>query len=124
MCWLLARDEHGLSISAEQAKERGESCKGDAERLRTPVCKALVQFMKMRHFSKEELAKYNGKNGSLTYIAYNGKVYDLSGSLVWRNGNHKFAHNAGQDLTDSLRQAPHSEIKLKRFPVVGRVRED
>ena len=78
----------------------------------------------MREFSKEELAKYDGKNGSITYIAYKGKVYDLSGSPVWHNGNHKFSHNAGQDLTDSLSQAPHSEIKLKRFPVVGRVMED
>jgi predicted heme/steroid binding protein len=32
----------------------------------------------MKTFSKEELAKNNGKNGSPAFIAYNGKVYDVT----------------------------------------------
>jgi len=34
----------------------------------------------MRTFNKNELAKYNGKNGTPAYIAYKGKVYDVSRS--------------------------------------------
>ncbi len=113
-----------MEYPESRLKDQEKAARVIPEKRKIPICRAPVQSIRMRAFSKEELAKYNGKNGSLTYIAYKGKGYDLSGSLVWHNGNHKFSHNAGQDLTDSLSQAPHSEIKLKRFPVVGRVRED
>ena len=51
---------------------------------------------KAKTFSKTELAKYDGKNGNKAYIAYNGKVYDVS--AIWVNGYH---HNlkAGTDIT-------------------------
>ena len=62
----------------------------------------------MKSFSKEELARYNGKNRAPAYIAYKGKVYDVSASFIWRDGRHQVIHNAGEDLTDSLEQAPHS----------------
>ena len=78
----------------------------------------------MKMFSKEELARYNGKNGAPAYIAYKGKVYDLSASFIWRNGRHQVLHNAGEDLTDSLEQAPHGVELLERFPVIGILRED
>ena len=78
----------------------------------------------MKRFSKEELARYNGKNGAPAYIAYKGKVYDLSASFIWRNGRHQVLHNAGEDLADSLEQAPHGVEMLERFPVIGILRED
>jgi len=78
----------------------------------------------MKRFSKEELARYNGKNGAPAYIAYKGKVYDVSASFIWRNGRHQVLHNAGEDLTDSLEQAPHGVEMLERFPVIGTLRED
>ena len=78
----------------------------------------------MKMFSKEELARYNGKNGAPAYIAYKGKVYDLSASFIWRNGRHQVLHNAGEDLTDSLEQAPHGVEMLERFPVIGTLHED
>ena len=78
----------------------------------------------MKRFSKEELARYNGKNGAPAYIAYKGKVYDLSASFIWRNGRHQVLHNAGEDLTDSLEQAPHGVEMLDRLPVIGILRED
>jgi predicted heme/steroid binding protein len=79
--------------------------------------------MKKRSFSKEELRQYNGKDGALVLIACKGKVYDVSRSFLWRNGNHQVLHNAGVDLTDSLEQAPHGEDFLERFPVVGTLQE-
>ena len=78
----------------------------------------------MKSFSKEELARYNGKNGAPAYIAYKGKVYDVSASFIWRDGRHQVVHNAGEDLTDSLEQAPHGVELLERFPVIGILLED
>ena len=78
----------------------------------------------MKSFSKEELARYNGKNGAPAYVAYKGKVYDVSASFIWRNGRHQVLHNAGLDLTNSLEQAPHGAAMLERFPVIGTLRED
>lgn len=78
----------------------------------------------MKSFSKEELARYNGKNGAPAYIAYKGKVYDVSASFIWRNGRHQVVHNAGEDLTDGLEQAPHGVEMLERLPVIGILRED
>jgi len=34
----------------------------------------------MKKFTKAELGKYNGKNGMPIFVAYQGKVYDVSGS--------------------------------------------
>ena len=78
----------------------------------------------MKSFSKEELARYNGKNGAPAYIAYKGKVYDASNSFQWKNGRHQVAHNAGEDLTDSLEQAPHGVEMLERLRVIGTLHED
>lgn len=78
----------------------------------------------LKEFSREELAKYNGKNGTPAYIAYNAKVYDVSGSSLWHSGNHQYRHQAGHDLTDSLRQAPHGDGMLERVPVIGTLRKD
>lgn len=80
--------------------------------------------MEMRRFTKEELAAYNGKNGMPAYIAYDGSVYDVSASFLWRDGRHQVLHHAGVDLTDSLDQAPHGADLLERFPVVGTLDED
>lgn len=78
----------------------------------------------MKKFKKEELATYDGKNGAPAYVAYNGKVYDVSGSFLWKNGNHQVFHSAGQDVTASLEQAPHGADLFERVPVVGILCED
>ena len=78
----------------------------------------------MKEFSREELARYAGKDGAPAYLGYKGKVYDVSESFLWRNGNHQFRHNAGHDLTESMRQAPHGEDMLERVPVIGALHED
>lgn len=78
----------------------------------------------MKSFSKEELAQYNGNNGAPAYVAYKGKVYDVLGSFLWRRGRHQVLHNAGQDLTDSIEQAPHGVEMLERFPMVGTLRQE
>ncbi len=72
----------------------------------------------MRIFTKEELKKYDGRNG-LTYIAYGGKVYDVSRSFLWKKGVHQVIHKPGCDLTEALKEAPHGTNMLERFPIVG-----
>jgi predicted heme/steroid binding protein len=75
--------------------------------------------MRKRRFTREELSRYNGKDGAPAFVAYKGVVYDVSGSFLWQKGSHQVLHHAGVDLTDSLEQAPHGEDVLDRFPVVG-----
>jgi predicted heme/steroid binding protein len=73
----------------------------------------------MKEFTKEELARYDGKKGRPAYIAYRGKVYDVSNSFLWRDGRHQVLHNAGQDLTEKLDHAPHGPDLLIKIPVIG-----
>jgi predicted heme/steroid binding protein len=72
----------------------------------------------MRVFTREELKNYDGTKG-VAYVAYNGKVYDVSRSYQWKKGVHQIRHHAGGDLTRALKQAPHTPDLLFRFPVVG-----
>lgn len=66
----------------------------------------------------EELKHYNGEDGQKAYIAYKGKVYDVTSSPLWKNGIHQKMHKAGNDLTDLLKNAPHGEEVFARFPII------
>jgi len=72
----------------------------------------------MRAFTREELKQYDGRDG-IAYIAYDGRVYDVSSSFQWQKGVHQVSHRAGRDLTDALKKAPHAADVLEKFPVVG-----
>lgn len=74
----------------------------------------------MRNFTKEELKKYDGREGPI-YVAYGGKVYDVSLSFHWRKGKHQVMHYAGCDLTEALKEAPHGSDMLDRYPIVGKL---
>lgn len=69
----------------------------------------------------EELQQYNGQNGQKAYIAYNGNVYDVTNSPLWKNGIHKKIHKAGLDLTDALKNAPHGEEVFSKFDIIDRL---
>jgi predicted heme/steroid binding protein len=77
----------------------------------------------IRTFTSEELEEYNGKNGKPAYIAYQGKIYDVSQSDLWRSGEHMGLHGTGKDLTDELELAPHGEEVLERtkLKLVGKL---
>ncbi len=77
----------------------------------------------MKTFSREELKEYDGSNG-ISYVAYQGKVYDVSKSFQWKKGAHQAIHKAGQDLTEASKDAPHSTDLLFRFPVVGKLADE
>lgn len=70
-------------------------------------------------FTAAELAKYDGKNGNPAYVAVNGVVYDVSNVPEWKNGIHQGRFQAGQDLSEAIKQSPHGTSKLDMVPVVG-----
>jgi predicted heme/steroid binding protein/uncharacterized membrane protein len=73
----------------------------------------------MKEFTPDELAEYNGAGGKAIYVAYDGKVYDVSESKLWRNGVHMKRHHAGNELTTDIQAAPHEKDVLERYPQVG-----
>ena len=76
-------------------------------------------ILELRRFTRKELAQYHGKDGAPAFIAYEGKVYDVSRSFLWQDGRHQVLRMAGVDLTAGLDQAPHGADLLERFPVIG-----
>jgi predicted heme/steroid binding protein len=76
----------------------------------------------MKEYTLEELADYNGKNGKI-YIAYQGQVYDVTNSYLWEDGVHQGLHDAGQDLTETMDEAPHGPEVFKDSTVVGTLKK-
>lgn len=74
--------------------------------------------------TRKELAGFDGRDGRPAYVAVSGTIYDVSASPLWQNGNHQGAHQAGSDLTEELKSAPHVRAVIERFPVVGRLEEE
>ena len=72
----------------------------------------------MKIFNRYNLALHNGVDKETIYVAYNGKVYDLTESRLWRDGKH-YGNFAGQDLTPELEKAPHSDKVFSKFKVIG-----
>ena len=71
-----------------------------------------------KKFTLSELAQFNGKDGNPAYVGYKGKVYDVTESYQWVDGEH-LGHVAGKDLTDQMEIAPHAEDVIERMKVVG-----
>ncbi len=76
----------------------------------------------MKVFNKEELGKYDGKEGRPAYVAYLGKVYDFSETKESEHGDH-YGHPFGLDLTEEIDEAPHDDNLVFLFPVVGEYKE-
>ncbi len=74
----------------------------------------------LKTFTKSQLALRNGQDKPEIWIAYLGIIYNVTGSRLWRNGKH-YEHWAGQDLTDELKDAPHTAMVFERFEMVGRL---
>ena len=74
-------------------------------------------------FTLEQLKQSDGRAGKPAYLAIKGKVYDVSGSDLWIDGDHQGIHFAGNNLTGDIVNAPHGEEVFTRFPVVGELRE-
>jgi len=71
--------------------------------------------------SDDELSRCDGREGRPALFAYDGQVYDVGGSRFWKQGGHMGRHQAGNNLTDILSQAPHGAEMMARLPIVGRL---
>ena len=77
--------------------------------------------METREYTKSQLALRNGQDKPEIWVAYKGLIYEVSASRLWQKGMH-YEHWAGQDLTDELIDAPHTESVFEKFKVVGMLR--
>ena len=71
-------------------------------------------------YTKSQLALRNGQDKPEIWVAYKGVIYDVSESRLWRRGQH-YEHWAGQDLTDELPDAPHTDEVFERFKAIGKL---
>ena len=78
---------------------------------------------RMKEFTPEELVTFNGKDGKPVYVAFEGKVYDVSKSPLWSSGLHMNRHPSGKDLTGEISAAPHGREVFERYPQVGIVKK-
>lgn len=69
----------------------------------------------------EDLTAFDGKDGRPAYFAFEGKVYDATQSKLWKQGVHMGRHQAGNDLTEALKLAPHGLEKVTAMTAVGEV---
>jgi len=72
----------------------------------------------MKTYTRQQLALRNGQDKPEIWVAYQGEIYDVSDSRLWKNGKH-YEHWAGQDLTDELPDAPHTSEVFRKFKIIG-----
>jgi len=78
----------------------------------------------MKSYTRTQLSRCDGKEGRPAWVAWRGKIYDVSESFLWKGGRHMAMHEAGIDLTEVLDQAPHDADLLERVPVIGLLNEE
>lgn len=72
----------------------------------------------MKTYTRAQLALRNGQDREEIWVAYEGVIYDVTASRLWREGKH-YEHWAGQDLTHELPDAPHTSKVFEKFEKVG-----
>lgn len=71
-------------------------------------------------YTRSQLALRNGQDKPEIWVCYDGIIYDLSESRLWRKGMH-YEHWSGQDLTEELKDAPHTHSVFEKFKKIGRL---
>jgi predicted heme/steroid binding protein/uncharacterized membrane protein len=84
--------------------------------------KSLTVDPNKKDLTSEELLQFDGQEEHPSYIAYNGHIYDVSNSRLWKGGLHMKRHAAGFDLSSVLKSAPHGEDRVLGMPSVGKLK--
>ena len=72
----------------------------------------------MQTYTRSQLALRNGQDREEIWVSWQGNIYDVTESRLWRNGKH-YEHWAGQDLTPELENAPHTAKVFEKFKIIG-----
>ncbi len=107
----LREDELGIAKAMEEAPSP----------MVTEEKKPEIPVEDLKPFTLEELGHFDGTGGKPIYMAYQGKVYDLSASPLFQGEKKMRCHLAGKDLTKDMDIAPHGEDLIFKFPLVGRL---
>lgn len=78
----------------------------------------LLEMANLPFYTLSQLALRNGQDRDEIWVAFEGKIYDVTRSRLWRNGKH-YEHWAGQDLTPEMKDAPHLATVFDKFEVIG-----
>jgi predicted heme/steroid binding protein len=74
----------------------------------------------LARYTPQELARHDGSDPDLpVLVAYEGRVYDVTGSYPWARGRHWGDHRAGRDLTARMDPRIHGTEMLARVPCIG-----
>lgn len=83
-----------------------------------------IQSDKQITFTISELSEYDGKSGNDCYVAVSGRVYEISNSNKWVNGDHISSEgqaSCGRDLTEAMAASPHGISILTTSPKVKQI---
>jgi predicted heme/steroid binding protein/uncharacterized membrane protein len=78
----------------------------------------------VKEFDRKALSEFNGRDGRPVYVAHDGRVFDVSGSKMWKGGLHMKRHRAGRDLSGDIHAAPHGPEVFERYPQAGILRQE
>lgn len=107
--------------TAEPAPIATEAPATEAPAAEEPKAEEPKAEEKPLELTKEELAKFNGKDGQPAYIAVDGIIYDVSEAAPWAGGGHN-GYEAGKDLTAEIKEkSPHGVSKLELVKEVGKL---
>lgn len=71
-------------------------------------------------YTSQQLALRNGQDKPEIWTAFEGIIYDMTDSRLWRDGKH-YQHWAGVDLTEEMANAPHTEKVFEKWKAIGRL---
>ena len=77
--------------------------------------------MCLKEYTRSQLSLRNGQDRDEIWVAFRNTIYDVTDSRMWKNGKH-YEHWAGQDLTEEMADAKHTEKVFDKFQIIGKLK--